>query len=53
VGAMLGRTPVQTRLIVSAPSDKYEREADRVAERATRPPPTPREQTLVAYELSV
>jgi hypothetical protein len=46
VGAMLGRAPVQTRLIVSASGDKYECEADRMAEAVMRLPPTPREETL-------
>jgi hypothetical protein len=30
-GAMLGRAPVGAKLIVNAPNDRYEREADRVA----------------------
>ena len=30
-GAMLGRAPVQAKLTVNAPGDRYEREADRVA----------------------
>jgi len=42
VGAMLGRQPVQAKLIVNAPGDKYEREADRVAEQVMRMPAPPR-----------
>jgi Domain of unknown function (DUF4157) len=41
-GAMLGRQPVQGKLIVNAPGDKYEREADRIAEQVMRMPAPPR-----------
>ena len=40
---MLGRQPIQAKLIVNAPGDEYEREADRVAEAVMRAPVTPRE----------
>jgi hypothetical protein len=43
VGAMLGRAPIQAKLIVNAPGDQYEREADRVAEQVMRMPAPPRE----------
>jgi hypothetical protein len=43
VGAMLGRQPIQAKLIVNAPGDEYEREADRVAEQVMRAPDMPRE----------
>jgi Domain of unknown function (DUF4157) len=42
-GAMLGRTQIQPKLIVNTPGDKYEREADRVAEQVMRMPASPRE----------
>lgn len=41
VGAMLGRQPVQGKRIVNAPGDKYEREADRIAEQVMRMPAPP------------
>jgi len=44
VGAMLGRQPVQAKLIVNAPGDEYEREADRVADAVMRAPAMPREE---------
>lgn len=37
-GAMLGQAPVQAKLIVNAPGDQYEREAERVAEQVTQMP---------------
>jgi hypothetical protein len=39
-GAMLGRAPMQAKLIVNAPGDRYEREADRVADAVMRMPVT-------------
>jgi hypothetical protein len=51
VGAMLGRASIQAKLIVNAPGDRYEREADRVAEQVMRMPAPPREATPEA-ELS-
>jgi hypothetical protein len=44
-GAMLGRAPVQAKLIVNAPGDRYEREADRVADAVMRASAMPREET--------
>jgi hypothetical protein len=44
VGALLGRQPIQAKLIVNAPGDQYEREADRVAEQVMRMPAPPREE---------
>ena len=44
VGAMLGRSPMQAGLIVNAPGDRYEREADRIAEQVMRMPAPPREE---------
>jgi hypothetical protein len=44
-GTMLARSPVQAKLIVNAPGDQYEREADRVADAVMRVPAMPREET--------
>ena len=43
--AMLGRQPIQAKLIVNAPSDAYEREADRMADAVMRMPAVPRQDT--------
>ena len=45
VGAMVGRVPVQAKLIVNAPDDEYEREAARVADDVMRAPAMRREET--------
>jgi hypothetical protein len=45
-GAMLGRAPVQAKLIVSAPGDRYEREADRIADVVMRSNDEPAEPHL-------
>jgi Domain of unknown function (DUF4157) len=45
VGAMVDRQPIQAKMIVNAPGDEYEREADRVAETVMRVPAMPREAT--------
>ena len=37
-GAMLARLPIQAKLLVSAPGDYYEREADRIADAVMRAP---------------
>ena len=47
VGAMLGRMPVQAKLIVNAPGDQYELEADRMAEAVMREPPVTAHSTVV------
>ncbi len=39
VNAMVGRAPVQAKLIVNAPGDQYELEADRMTEAVMRGPP--------------
>jgi hypothetical protein len=44
-GAMLGRASIQPKLIVNAPGDEYEREADRVADAVMRVPAVAREET--------
>src|SRR5262245_2908263 len=44
-GAMLPRAPVQAKLMVHAPSDGDEREADRVADAVMRMPAVPRAET--------
>jgi hypothetical protein len=35
-GAMLGRAPVQTKLTINAPGDRWEREADRIAKQVAQ-----------------
>ena len=43
-GVMLGRVPIQAKLVVNAPGDRYEREADRVADIVMHgPAPLPEE----------
>jgi hypothetical protein len=37
-GAMLGRTPLQAKLTINTPGDRWEREADRIAEEVMRMP---------------
>jgi hypothetical protein len=50
VNALLGSIGVQAKLIVNAPGDRYEREADRVAEQVLRMPAEPREATPAAQD---
>ena len=50
VNALLGSIGVQAKLIVNAPGDRYEREADRVAEQVLRMPAASREETSATLD---